>query len=123
MSLRAKRFLLRVGVHSLMLVLLFIGLLASALSDDASNTGFFVILVFIYLATLRVNPVPKLLEQWMIQDAECPHCGEVIDLVSIWSCGCGFVTWEPRHGLSACPDCRKVYDRLQCPRCDASIKT
>ena len=104
-----------------MLVILFIGVLASALSDNTSNTGFFIILVFIYLATLRVNLVPKLLEQRMIQDVECPHCGEVIDLVSTWSCG--FVSWEARHGLSACPDCRKAYDRLQCPQCDASIKT
>ena len=123
MTLRMRRFLLRLGIHSVFIMLLLIGILASTLSENASNAGFFVILLAIYLATLRVNPVPKLLEQRMIQDVECPHCGEGIELVGVWSCGCGFVTWEPRHGLSSCPDCKKVYDRLQCPRCDASIKT
>jgi hypothetical protein len=123
MSLRARRFLLRLGIHSAMLILLFIGALASALSDNASNAGFFVILLVIYLATLHVNPVPRMLEQSILKDTRCPYCGEVIELVSYWSCGCGYVSWEPRHGLSPCPDCKKVYDRLQCPRCDASIKT
>lgn len=95
--------------------------LISSLGDNASSAGFFAILLAVYLATLRVNPLPRLLERSVLRETRCPYCGEVIELVSAWSCG--FVAWEPRHGLSACPGCKKVYDRLQCPRCDASIKT
>ncbi|MCI0438177.1 MAG: hypothetical protein L0177_03495 [Chloroflexi bacterium] len=123
MSLRIKRQLLRVALHGGALAALLLGALAGALAESQEASGIFALLFLAYLATLRVNPLPRLLERKLIQQVECDYCGEVMNMVGVWSCGCGFVTWQPRHGLSACPDCGKVYARLQCPRCDASIKT
>lgn len=123
MNLRVKRLLLRLVVHSLVLGLAFSGMMLGVLAESGPLAGFFALAFLGYLAILRVNPLPKLLERSIFQELECSSCGQAIDLVNNWTCGCGFVTWEPRHGLSNCPHCRKEYAWLQCPRCEAGIQT
>ena len=123
MSLKTKRLYLRLGLHSTALAFLLIIILLGALVGKGSTSGFFAFLFIGYLLTLRVNPLPRLLEVRCIQEHQCSTCGENIDLVGGWSCGCGFTTWEPRHALAPCPVCKKEFDWLQCPSCDNGILT
>jgi hypothetical protein len=123
MSLRAKRLLLRLAVHSAVLGLAFFGMMLGVLAESGSLAGFFALAFLGYAVTLRVNPLPRLLERGLFQEMGCSSCGQAIYLVNTWTCGCGFITWEPRHGLSNCPHCKKEYAWLQCPRCEAGIRT
>ncbi|MCI0439177.1 MAG: hypothetical protein L0177_08615 [Chloroflexi bacterium] len=123
MSLRAKRIILRIAFHSGVMLFVFIGVIAGALADNAGTSGFFALALVAYLATMRVNPLPKLLERKLLQVAECSACGEAVALVGTWSCRCGFSTWEPRHALSPCPVCKRDFEWVHCPRCDSGIRT
>ena len=121
LDLKAKRLLVWIGCHGLALFLLYIAMVATAAAGQSSTAGFFGMLLVGYLLTLRVNPLPKKVEDRAIKEAECPTCAEAIDLDDMWNCGCGFVKWEARHAFSPCPHCKKVFSWLSCPRCDASI--
>ena len=121
MSLKAKRLLIRVSCHSVALTLLAVPILVSMVTEDESAAGFFAMLLLGYAVTLRVNPIPRIVERKVMREAQCPACGEVIDLVSTWSCGCGFLTWETRHAFLPCLNCKKVFTWLVCPRCEGSI--
>lgn len=122
-SLREKRLYLRLGFHAAVMAFLFIFLLAGALTDNASSSGFFAILLIGYLATLRLNPLPRLLERKLFKEIECAACGQTVQLMDSWPCGCGFVTWESRHALAPCPVCKKEFQWLQCPRCENGMQT
>ena len=123
MSLKTKRLYLRLGLHSAVLIFLLVIMLIGALVNNGSTSGFFGFLFISYLITVRVNPLPKLLEVRYIQEHQCSACGENVDLMGGWSCGCGFTTWEPRHALAPCPVCKKEFEWLQCPSCDNGIQT
>lgn len=123
MSLKAKRIYLRVGFHSTVLGFLLIITLFGTLADSPSTSGFFGLLFVAYLITLRVNPLPRLLERKHLQTVECSACGHTIDLMGSWNCGCGFVTWEPRHALTPCQICKKEFQWLECPSCENGIQT
>ena len=120
MNLRTKRLLVRVACHLPVLIAVGIFALIYNLSGREISGGL-IIFLLLYVATLRVNPLPRVIERKMLRIAECPGCGEVIDLVNTWNCGCGFLVWIPRHAFSSCPHCRKVFSWLVCPRCEASI--
>ena len=122
MSLKAKRQLVRLAVHSVVLAVLLIGIVLSTLSQSQDTTGTLLILFLGYAVTVRINPIPRILEQKLISEIGCDVCGEMIDMMGNWQCGCGFVSWELRHALSTCPNCKKEYEWLQCPRCDQSLK-
>lgn len=77
--------------------------------------------LFIHIATFRVIPVARWLQEWLIPEAVCPGCGAVIDLVGIYRCGCGFVPHIERHVFSPCPLCGKGYMWVVCPSCETSI--
>ncbi len=121
MDLKTRRILIRLKIHAPVLTFLaaaaFVGMAAGSLSA----AGPFALLFFIYGVTIPINPLPRIWEERTIQDAECPACGQGIDLVNTWSCGCGFVTWVPRHAFSPCPNCGKVFAWLVCPQCETSI--
>ena len=123
MSLKAKRQLLRLAVHSVALAVLLIGMVLSTLGQSQGVKAMLLVLLLGYGVTMRINPIPSILEQRLIPEIDCDVCGEVIDMMGHWQCGCGFVSWEPRHGLSTCPNCRKEYEWLQCPRCERSLRT
>lgn len=123
MTLRSRRVLLRVALHGGVIGVLFIGALIGALAGSGATSGFFSIVLLVYLATLRVNPLPRLLERHLLRKVECPACGQMIDLVSTWSCGCGFDTWKPRHALAPCTNCGKQFAWLQCPSCQNGMRT
>ena len=100
-----------------------LGILLGQLFASPGAAGFFALALLGYLVTMRVNPLAGLLERSLFQEVECFSCGQLTDLINNWACGCGFQTWEPRHGLSPCVHCHKVYDWLQCPNCEASNLT
>ena len=123
MSLKAKRLFLRLGVHSAVLSLLFIFILVGTLTESPDASGFFALVFLVYAVTLKVNPLTKLMERRVFQEIECSACGQNIELMDSWNCGCGFVTWEPRHALAPCPVCKKEFQWLQCPSCENGIQT
>jgi hypothetical protein len=101
-------------------------MLVALLLGQPGIAGFFGLLFLVYLVTLRVNPLPRWVEQKVIREAQCPACSEIIDLVNnVWACGCGFQSWEPRHALSICPGpgCGRTFRWLVCPNCEGSIPT
>ena len=110
-----------VSFHGALMSLCLVGML---LGDALGNVALVSIAALILvgdLLTIRLNPSTRMIQESAIRDAECPACGEAIDLVQTWSCPCGFVTWRPRHAFSPCPNCRKVLSWIVCPVCDASI--
>ncbi len=123
MTLRSRRILLRAGLHGGVIAVLFLGALVGALAGSGGTSGFFFVVMLGYVATLRVNPLPRLFERQLLQKIECPACGQVMEMVSTWSCGCGFDTWEPRHALAPCPNCGKSFAWLQCPSCQNGMRT
>ncbi len=122
-SLKIKRQLLRLAVHSIVLAVLLIGMVLSSLSESQGAAAALFFLFLGYVVTLRINPIPRLLEQSLVREIGCDVCSEVIDMMGHWQCGCGFVSWELRHALSTCPNCKKEYEWLQCPRCERSLRT
>jgi hypothetical protein len=121
MTVRNKRFLIRLALHSSVLTLLLIFVLILSAIGAMSTASFFSLFFLIYLLTLRLNPIPGLIEVKMIQEAVCADCGEVTQLVAVWSCGCGYLTWRPRSALSPCRYCGKTYEFVVCNRCEATI--
>jgi len=121
MSLKGQRLRIRLLVHGGVISVLVTVFLIGSLVRDEATSAFFGFLIILYALTMRINPIPRILERKQINKAECSFCGEVIDLLGNWTCGCGYVTWEPRHALSACPNCKKEFEWIECPRCEGSI--
>ncbi len=121
MDVRMKRILVRVMTHGVSMALLLSGAALGTVSKDPGWSVSFGLILLIYLATMRVNPVPLILERKLIQLVECDACGESFDMVSTWSCGCGFVHWKPRHAFSRCSNCKGEFNWVQCPRCENGI--
>jgi hypothetical protein len=90
-------------------------------AGDMDAAGLVLMGLVVYALTLRLNPLPRLVQMRLIRQATCGECGCIIDLVDSWRCGCGFTTWRPRHVFSPCPHCGKVFRWLACPGCQASI--
>ena len=92
-SLKIKRQLLRLAVHSIVLTVLLIGMVLSTLGESQGAAATLSFLFLGYAVTLRNNPIPRLLEQSLVHEISCDVCGEVIDMMGHWECGCGFVSW------------------------------
>lgn len=59
---------------------------------------------------------------FFVSKLTCPGCGEEIDAIGIWNCGCGYKDHRERHILAkVCPQCGKVAGHVDCPRCDSTI--
>lgn len=121
MGLKRKRQLIGLAYHGAVALILLAG---TSLGEATGSPGLLVLSGLVFLAhglTFRVNPLPRLVQERFIQEAVCPACGEAIDLVQVWNCSCGFVTWEPRHVFSPCPNCKKQFSWIVCPVCERSI--
>ena len=117
MTLRSKRRLLALALHVTIMAILYAGMILSATSGRENLFVFSGVAFFGYALTLRVNPLPGLLQCSIIRQTDCPDCGQVIDLVGVWRCGCGFRTWRPRHAFSPCRSCGKIFRWVVCPNC------
>ena len=125
MDLKTRRILIRLKIHAPVLSFLAAAAFAGMAAGSLSVAGPFALLFFIYGLTMPKNPLPRIWEERTIQDAKCSACGlEGINLTDTWSCSCGFVTYEPRHVFSPCPNpnCRKVCSWIVCSQCGASIE-
>ena len=118
MKIKLKRLLIRIVIHGFSLIVLTILVLVA---QDIDEQGPILILILLYLATMRINPLPKLVETRIFRSTVCPACGAVIELENTFTCGCGYFNWEPRHAFSPCRHCKKVFTWLVCPRCEGSI--
>lgn len=112
--------MVRLMLHSSVLMLLMLAAVISGITGDASASAFFFVALLAWAATLRANPLARILEQRFIRETRCPVCGGIVDLVDTWACGCGYVDAQPRHAFSACPSCHKAFKFLVC-RCGGSI--
>jgi hypothetical protein len=121
MSLKGKRFLLGAYYHGLALILCLAGLLLGEVARAPALAGLAVLGLLVHILAFRLDPVGRFIQERLIQQAECPACGDVVDLVDTWSCACGFVTWRPRHAFSPCCNCGRVMSWIVCPGCEASI--
>ena len=71
MSLRVvKRQLLRLAIHGALLMALLIGALIATIAGSEGGSAFFGLLVLAYALTLRVNPLPRVVERCLIHDVE-----------------------------------------------------
>ncbi len=68
------------------------------------------------------RPIAYLLVPLLVSTLMCPGCGEEIDAVDIWNCGCGFHDHRERHILAgSCPACGKAAGKINCPRCACTL--
>ena len=121
MSLRMKRRLFTFTFHGLASLLCLLGVVMGLSANSDSLTGFSLLILVVYVLTLRLNPLPRLILSRLIQQVTCEECGEVMDLSNTWSCHCGYVSWVHRSAWAPCRNCSGVFKYIVCPRCDASI--
>ena len=118
MSLKQQRILIRLAFHGAVVFVLLVFVLITAAVGAPGVGAVFGLLLIAYLATMRVNPIPRRIEQERIRQHRCTACGAVFDLVGTWNCRCGFVSWQPRHAFAPCPHCHGSFAFLRCPRCE-----
>ena len=121
MSLRTRRQLLGLAGSAVVFSICVVGMYLGGRSGDDDLAGISALVLLSFVIVQRLSPYPWRMQSWLIHEARCAECGQVIDLVDFWQCGCGFVTWHPRHVFSPCPHCRKVFRWIICPSCEASI--
>jgi len=121
MTLKMKRNLVALLYHGTIVLTTVGGSMLGIAMSSQDITLLFSAILFLHLLTFRLNPLGRLIQEKMIQEAECPGCGYMIDLVNLWKCHCGFTVYEPRHAFSPCPNCGKVFSWIDCPYCDTSI--
>lgn len=121
MTLRTKKCLVALMYHGGVVLTGMIGSLLGIATSSQEITLLFSAVLFLHLLTFRLNPLGRLIQEKTIQEAECPGCSYVIDLVDSWKCHCGFNLREPRHAFSPCPNCGRVFGWIDCPYCDTSI--
>jgi len=120
-SLRMRRLVVGVAYHGVLVILCFAGIVLGEATGNPALSGLAALVLVGHALTFRLNPLGRMIHESLIGEADCPACGEVIDLVQIWTCSCGFVTWQPRHAFSLCPSCRRVLSWIVCPACETSI--
>ncbi len=95
-----------------------LSVLAKALAGMGLTTFLWAFLVWLLLGrriAYRLVPV-------FVSAILCPGCGEEIDPVDVWDCGCGFHDFRERHILAGyCPSCGKAAGHLTCSRCNCTI--
>ena len=123
MSLRVKRQLMGMAYYGIVIFACLFGVVLGGAWQVPTLSLLSLVILVCHGLTFRFNPLPRMLQERFIQQTECPACGEVVDLVNTWNCSCGYVTWQPRHAFSPCPNCKKVFRWLTCPQCQASILT
>jgi hypothetical protein len=68
------------------------------------------------------RPIAYLLVPFFVSTISCPGCGEEMDAVDTWDCGCGYHSHRERHILAGhCPSCAKATGKINCPRCGCTI--
>ena len=73
------------------------------------------------ITILGVFPLIRYVHSRLVQTTTCQCCGQAVDLIGYWSCGCGFVAPLPRHVFLGCRNCGKYFSWLHCPACNACI--
>lgn len=121
MSLRTKRGLIQMAYHGAVGLVCLIGIAAGEALGNPDLSILWAIVAVAHGLTFNFNPIPRFIQQELIRSAECPACGEIIDLIQTWDCSCAYVSWEPRHAFAPCPECRRTFRWLVCPNCEASI--
>jgi hypothetical protein len=122
-SVRTKRFWVGAAYYGALVVLCYAAIAIGEITGAHIVSALAILILLGHVLAFRVNPLIRLIQESVIREAECPACGEVIPLVQTWSCSCGFVTWQPRHAFSPCPnaDCGKTVGWIDCPNCLASV--
>jgi len=114
LSLRLRRRLIAFTYHLLISVLCFLGFFIGLTKLSAA-------ILLADILTFRIIPVLRWFEEILIEEASCYSCGAAIDLVGVYKCGCGFVSWKERHAFSPCPMCGKYFNWIVCPECETTI--
>ena len=89
MSVRTRRRLLALAHAGLIAVIAYTTMAIAVVCDDPDVLGWLGMALLAYLLTLRWNPLPRWALQRLIREARCPECGQGVDLVNLWHCGCG----------------------------------
>jgi hypothetical protein len=80
----------------------------------------FYLLAF-HLFTFRLIPIVRWLQEQLIPEAVCLACGQEIELVNQYRCGCGYISPRERHIFSPCALCGQSFLWIVCPACETSI--
>lgn len=92
----------------------------SLLGISAGINLMFYLLAF-HLLTFRVIPIVRLIQEALIPEAVCFACGQEVELVNQYRCGCGYISPMERHIFSPCPMCGQSFLWVICPACETSI--
>jgi|GEM_PF-1745258 len=120
-SLKAKRRQITFLYHAAIVVVCLGGFITGSVLSNRDMSLFFAFILLVHILTFRLNPLEQFLQEQMIRRAECPACGHMVYLVTLWRCRCGFVMHRPRHAFSPCPNCKKVFQWVDCPYCETSV--
>ena len=121
LSIRQKRFLIALCFHSVVIGICLLGAKTGTLFHWPILYQVSAIILLLHLITFKIIPFSRYLQERLITEAVCPGCGEIVELIGLYKCGCGFVPAIERHAFSPCPFCRKYYQWAVCPACETSI--
>jgi hypothetical protein len=115
-GVRGRRLTLEAAYH---LSVLSLGLVCVMLGIELANRSLFDaggLLLLFHLLTFQRLPLIRWIQIRLIQKHRCGQCGQELDLVTSWRCGCKYVSPE-RHAFTPCPNCGKGFAWVSCPAC------
>ena len=116
MSLRNKRRMIRVCYLSGSILVL-TGIISIF---ETPSYPCFLMMIFIAVSFWPIRGLLHI-EKILIPTVTCRSCGTWFDLTDHWKCSCGYISEIPRHVFDRCPNCKKKFSYVICPRCGVSL--
>jgi len=120
-NVRTRRQMISFLYHLAVLTSCFLGIEVGSALGNQSLLNLSVCLMVFHMLTLRVIPISRWIQERLISEAVCFACGQEVELVSQYRCGCGYISPKERHVFSPCPMCGKCFLWIVCPACETSI--
>jgi hypothetical protein len=120
-GIKTRRQLISLIYNLAIWVFSLLGMKAGAVLGSQGIIKLSAALLGFHLFTFRLLPISLWVQQQLIREALCPSCGQAIELIGQYRCGCGYMSPMERHVFSPCPLCGKCFRWLTCPACETSI--
>lgn len=121
LSIKRRRKIIASFYHLGVVAVSLIGIKAGTILNSYSLLNVSASFLLGHILTFRIIPISRWIQEKLIQEAICFGCGAVIELVSLYRCGCGYSHYKERHVFSPCPMCGKYFLWITCPECETSI--
>lgn len=120
-NVKNRRQIISFLYHLALLAVSLLGIRVGSALGNQSLLNLSACLLAFHLLTFRVIPISRWIQERLISEAVCFACGQEVELVSQYRCGCGYIAPRERHVFSPCPMCGQRFLWIICPACETSI--